>query len=60
MSWALEGPDSLAFFFANAGFDVWLNNSRGNIWSKQHKYLDPEQDAEEFFNYSLQDMGRYD
>ena len=60
MHFLLEGADSLAFFFAEAGFDVWLNNNRGTIFSRDHKYLDRVSDAEQYFNFSLQDMGKYD
>ena len=60
LSYVLEGPDSLAFFFAEAGFDVWVNNNRGNLYSRQHKFLDPDVDAAEYFNFSLQDLGKYD
>lgn len=56
----MEGPDSLAFFFAEAGFDVWLNNDRGNIYSRHHKYLDRETDSKEYFDFSFQDLGKYD
>jgi pimeloyl-ACP methyl ester carboxylesterase len=57
-----NGPDnSLAFFFAEAGYDVWMNNARGNLFSRQHVSLDP--DAEEdkkFWDFSFQDMASKD
>ena len=56
---AHEGTDSLALFFAQAGFDVWLNNTRGNTYSRNHKRLDPETD-QEFWEFSFQELGRYD
>ena len=54
-----DGLNSMAFFFADQGFDVWMNNNRGNRHSKFHKYLDPEHDAE-FWNFSFYEFGKYD
>ncbi|MFO0117584.1 MAG: hypothetical protein ACK521_08215 [bacterium] len=54
-----DGLKSMAFFFADAGFDVWMNNSRGTCFSRQHKYLDPDVDKE-YWDYSFQEMGMYD
>ena len=54
-----DGQDSMIFFFADAGFDVWMNNSRGNCYSRQHKYLDPDNDKE-FWNFSFHELGKYD
>lgn len=49
----------MAFFLADAGFDVWMNNSRGNRFSRQHRYLDPDL-HEEYWDYSFQEMAQYD
>ena len=54
-----DGLDSMAFFFADQGFDVWMNNSRGNRHSRFHRYHDPDHDAE-FWDFSFQELGKYD
>ena len=51
-----HGPDlSPAFYLANLGYDVWVANARGNKYSRQHKYLNPDKDAS-FWNFSFFDM----
>ena len=48
-----------AYHFADRDFDVWVTNSRGNYYSRNHISLDPDRDAK-FWNYSFVEMGMHD
>ena len=49
-NWILNGPsDSLGYILADRGFDVWLGNIRGNMYSQRHIKLDPSKD--EFWDW---------
>lgn len=58
-SWiVLEREISLAYQFADKGFDVWLGNARGNTYSKNHINLTWE--SEKFWDFSFHEVGVLD
>ncbi|XP_014365343.2 lipase 1 [Papilio machaon] len=59
-TWLDAGPDAaLAYLLADAYFDLWLGNVRGNYYGRRHTKLDPQKDSE-FWDFSTDEMGLYD
>ncbi|XP_070137038.1 lipase 3-like isoform X1 [Drosophila bipectinata] len=57
--WVITDPrHGLPFLLADAGFDVWMINSRGNRYSRRHQHLDP--DGTQFWQFSFHEMGNHD
>lgn len=49
-----------AYQFADAGYDVWLTNARGNRFGMRHTHLDPVRDKLAFYNFSYLDIAEFD
>lgn len=47
-----------AFVLAKSGYDVWLGNSRGNKYSKDH--INKRITKKDYWDFSFETMGTYD
>lgn len=58
-SWVNNGAEaSLGYILADAGFDVWMSNVRGNTFSRKHAHWSPSD--VEFWAFSWDEMAAYD
>ncbi|XP_058809606.1 gastric triacylglycerol lipase-like isoform X3 [Phymastichus coffea] len=59
LDWVVAGKHkSLAFLLANKGYDVWMANARGGLYSSCHvKYTTSDHG---FWNFSFNEIGLYD
>lgn len=53
-----DASESLAFILADAGYDVWLGNNRGNVYSDRHVHYNTSDAA--FWAWSFDELARYD
>lgn len=61
MTWVLNEPhQSLALILADLGYDVWLTNNRGNRYSREHKHYINKMDTNEYWNFSWDEIAKYD
>ncbi|KAF8072636.1 Lip3 [Scenedesmus sp. PABB004] len=54
----LNANESMAYILADAGFDVWLSNSRGNTYSRGHVFLN--QWGQKYWRWSMDDLALVD
>jgi len=52
-SFIMNAENSPAFILGRAGYDVWLGNNRGTMYSTKHESIDPIKNPEQYFNYSF-------
>ncbi|RMZ96707.1 lysosomal acid lipase cholesteryl ester hydrolase-like [Brachionus plicatilis] len=58
-TWVVNFPEqSLGFLLADAGYDVWLGNMRGNTYGLRHEKLHANQS--EFWNFSWDELAKHD
>ncbi|VEN59465.1 unnamed protein product [Callosobruchus maculatus] len=58
--WVITGPGkALGYMLAEEGYDVWLGNARGNMYSRNHTTLDPDKNMT-FWDFSWHEIGLVD
>lgn len=56
-TWVDDGDDSIPYKLIDDGYDVWMGNNRGNIYSRRHRDIETR---DEYFNFSFYELGKYD
>eukprot|EP01097_Dermamoeba_algensis_P000138 TRINITY_DN1049_c0_g1_i3.p1 TRINITY_DN1049_c0_g1~~TRINITY_DN1049_c0_g1_i3.p1 ORF type:complete len:310 (-),score=38.76 TRINITY_DN1049_c0_g1_i3:158-1087(-) len=58
-TWIINEPEqSLPYLLADQGFDVWMGNNRGNIYSDSHQKIKPSDPT--FWDFSWDEMAQFD
>ena len=54
------GSKSLPFLLMKEGFDVWLGNSRGTVFSLKHRSKNPNDEKSGYFDFTMEENVKYD
>jgi len=54
------GDDTPMFNLAREGYDVWVGNNRGNLYTHENNKIDPVKDPKAFHDFSFPNLGKYD
>lgn len=49
---------SISYELVDQGYDVWITNSRGSVYSNKHQIYNISQP--EYWNFTMNEMGRFD
>lgn len=53
----------LGYALADAGFDVWMGNARGNVYSRAHTTYNPDgkrRERKKFWTFSWNEIGNFE
>jgi len=60
-SWIVNGEgQALPYVLADAGYEVWMTNNRGNRYTKTHSKFTQKDDYKPFWGFSWDEMAQYD
>lgn len=55
-----NGKNSLPFMLSDSGYDIWIGNSRGTIFSREHISKDSSDWNDEYWDFSMDENVKYD